>query len=138
MLTSFAGSIGIIGIALIFAVSQGATNYINQVQEETLASYPLTIQRSHTDMGSLFQSFVGAATSGEEHELDAVYEKMALYNLTKSLSNVEESENDLAAYKKYLEQQLQDPDSVMSKSLNGVKYGYNLDLQVYTKTCPAR
>ncbi len=133
VLTSFAGSIGIIGIALIFAVSQGATNYINQVQEETLASYPLTIQQSHTDMGSLFQSFVGAATSGEEHELDAVYEKMALYNLTKSLSNVEESENDLAAYKKYLEQQLQDPDSVMSKSLNGVKYGYNLDLQVYTK-----
>ena len=133
ILTSLAGSIGIIGIALIFAVSQGATNYIASVQEDTLASYPLTIQETHTDMGSLFQSFVGSATSQEEHDLDAVYEKMALYNLAESFSNIQQTENDLAAYKKYLDNQLKDPNSVVSQSLNGVHYGYNLDLHVYTK-----
>ena len=133
ILTSLAGSIGIIGIALIFAVSQGATNYIASVQEDTLASYPLTIQETHTDMGSLFQSFVGSATSQEEHDLDAVYEKMALYNLAESFSNIQQTENDLAAYKKYLDNQLKDPNSVVSQSLNGVHYGYNLDLFVYTK-----
>lgn len=133
ILTSLAGSIGIIGIALIFAVSQGATNYIASVQEDTLASYPLTIQETHTDMGSLFQSFVGSATSQEEHDLDAVYEKMALYNLAESFSNIQQTENDLAAYKKYLDNQLKDPNSVVSQSLNGVHYGYNLDLLVYTK-----
>ena len=56
ILTSFAGSIGIIGIALISAVSQGTTNYINAVQEETLSSYPLMLQSEHTDLGSLIKA----------------------------------------------------------------------------------
>ena len=133
MLTSFAGSIGIIGIALIFAVSQGTTNYIAAVQEDTLASYPLTITQTNTDMSSMFISFVNSAQSAKPHEKDAVYEKMALYSLTNSLANVEQKENDLAAYKKHLDEQLQNPESELSKSLNGVRYSYNLDLLIYTQ-----
>ncbi|MCM1290095.1 MAG: ABC transporter ATP-binding protein/permease [Corallococcus sp.] len=134
VLTSFAGSIGIIGIALIFAVSQGTTNYIAAVQEDTLASYPLTIEQSHTDMGSMFSAFVQSAESGIDHaEKDKVYEKLALYNLTKSISQIEQSENDLAAYKKYLDKQLADKNSKMYQALNGVHYRYDLDLLIYTK-----
>ncbi|MGN1067151.1 MAG: ABC transporter ATP-binding protein, partial [Candidatus Fimimonas sp.] len=133
MLTSFAGSIGIIGIALIFAVSQGTTNYIAAVQEDTLASYPLTITQINTDMSSMFLSFVNSAQSSTPHEKDAVYEKMALYSLTNSLANIEQKENDLAAYKKHLDEQMQNPESELNKSLNGVRYSYNLDLLIYTQ-----
>ena len=134
VLTSFAGSIGIIGIALIFAVSQGTTNYIAAVQEDTLASYPLTIQQTHTDMGSMFASFVQNANSGADHtDKNKVYEKLALYNLTKSINQIEQSENDLAAFKKYLDKQMENKDSKLYKALNGIHYQYNLDLLIYTK-----
>ncbi len=132
LLTSFAGSIGIIGIALIFAVSQGTSNYIATVQEETLASYPLTLTQTNTDMSSMFLSLVSSAESAP-HENDAIYEKMALYSLTNSLSNIEQKENDLAAYKKHLDSELQNPESELSKALNGVRYSYNLDLLIYTQ-----
>ena len=74
-LTSFAGSIGIIGIALIYAVSQGMTTYINTVQEDTLSSYPITLESQHMDMSSLLTTFMGTAESAEKHELDAVDQK---------------------------------------------------------------
>lgn len=131
-LTSFAGSIGIIGIALIFAVSQGTTNYVAAVQEDTLASYPLTIEQTHTDMSSMFKNFVSGAQSGE-HEKDAIYEKLALYNLTNAVTKVEQSENDLASFKSFLDAELADDQSKLSQSLNGVHYNYNLDLLIYTK-----
>ena len=63
ILTSFAGSIGIIGIALIYAVSQGMTTYINLVQEDTLSSYPLMLEAQHVDLGTLMNTFIGAAES---------------------------------------------------------------------------
>ena len=72
-LTSFAGSIGIIGIALIYAVSQGMTTYINTVQEDTLSSYPLTLESQHMDVSTLLGSFASAAQSESGHEKDAVY-----------------------------------------------------------------
>lgn len=138
MLTSFAGSIGIIGIALIFAVSQGTTNYIAAVQEDTLAAYPLTIEQTNINMTSMFASFVNAASSetpGEDLDLDAkqVYEKLALYNLAKSIQSIDTAENDLKAFKSYIDEQLKDPDSDFSKALNGIQYTYNVNLAVYTK-----
>ena len=60
-LTSFAGSIGIIGIALIYAVSQGTTSYIDAIQEDTLSSYPLTLESQTMDLGSLMEEFISAA-----------------------------------------------------------------------------
>ena len=133
MLTSFAGSIGIIGIALIYAVSQGMTTYINIVQEETLSSYPLTIQAESMDMSSLLSTFMGQAQSNGEHEKDAVYQKTMIYDLVNALGSMETVTNDLEAFKVYIEQQLDDPESKLSQAVSGVQYTYDLDMQVYTK-----
>ena len=74
VLTSFAGSIGIIGIALIFAVSNGMTTYINAVQEDTLSSYPLTLEATTVDITTLMQTFLGIDSDNKDaHELDAIY-----------------------------------------------------------------
>ena len=133
-LTSFAGSIGIIGIALIYAVSQGMTTYINIIQEETLSSYPLTIQAESVDMGRLMMTFMGQAQSAGDHENDAVYEKTMLYDLVNTLNSMETSYNDLKAFKVYIEEQLKDPESKLSQALSGVQYTYDLDLMVYTES----
>ncbi len=132
LLTSFAGSIGIIGIALIFAVSNGMTTYINTVQEDTLSSYPLTLQASEMNMGSLLATFIGNALSGEPHENDAVYEKTMIYDLVNALGAMEETTNDLASFKVHLDAQVADPESELNSAINGVQYTYQLPLTVYT------
>ncbi len=133
ILTSFAGSIGIIGIALIYAVSQGTTTYINAVQEETLSSYPLTIQSESLNIGSLMMAFMEQAKSAGEHENDAVYQKTMFYDMVNALNAMETTYNDLEAFKVYLDGELENPDSVLSQSLSGLQYGYDLDLQVFTE-----
>jgi len=133
LLTSFAGSIGIIGIALIFAVSNGMTTYINTVQEDTLSSYPLTLQASDMNMGSLLATFIGNALSGEPHENDAVYEKTMIYDLVNALGAMEETTNDLKSFKVHLDQMVADPESEMHDAINGVQYTYQLPLTVYTQ-----
>ncbi|MBR4955352.1 MAG: ABC transporter ATP-binding protein/permease [Clostridia bacterium] len=133
-LTSFAGSIGIIGIALIYAVSQGMTTYINTVQEDTLSSYPITLESQHMDMSSLLTTFMGTAESAEKHELDAVYQKTMVYNLINSLNSAEAQENDLRSFKEHLENTLKDEESELANAVNGVQYTYDMDLQVYTQS----
>ena len=133
MLTSFAGSIGIIGIALIYAVSQGMTSYINLVQEETLSSYPLTIQAESVNIGSLMQAFIGQAQSRGEHENDAVYQKTMFYDMVNALNSMETTTNDLKAFKQFVEAQRSDPNSQLAQALNGVQYTYDLDMLVYTE-----
>lgn len=131
-LTSFAGSIGIIGIALILAVSQGTTGYINHVQESTLSAYPLTLETETMDLTTLMESFM---SSGEktEHSDDKVYKDQIIAELVNSLSKVETSQNDLGAFKIYLEAQMQDEDSELKKAISGIQYTYDLDLQIYTE-----
>ncbi len=133
MLTSFAGSIGIIGIALIYAVSQGTTAYIDAVQEDTLSSYPLTIEEQHTDVGSLFTAFLGQAQSSGQHQKDAVYQKAMIYQLVNALNAMDTNENDLNAFKAFIEEKLKDKESDLYKALTGVQYTYNTDLLVYTE-----
>lgn len=132
-LTSFAGSIGIIGIALIYAASQGMTTYINTVQEDTLSSYPLTIESTTVDFSSLMKNMIGAAESIEEHGKDAVYSKEALYDLINAVNNMDATENDLKAFKDHIEAERAKEDSVLGNALSGVKYSYPLNLLVYTK-----
>ncbi len=132
-LTAFAGSIGIIGIALIFAVSQGMTGYINTVQEETLSSYPLTIEDEHTDITSILQTFMGSASAGYAHENDAVYQKSMMYDMINSINSMEADQNDLKAFKSYLEQQRADQESALYSAVNGVGYTYDMDMPIYTK-----
>ena len=85
-LTSFAGSIGIIGIALILAVSHGMTTYINNVQETTLSAYPLTLESSTVDISGLMQSLMGTeGSNGNGHENDAVYKDPLIAELVNAL-----------------------------------------------------
>ncbi|MCD7927619.1 MAG: ABC transporter ATP-binding protein/permease [Oscillospiraceae bacterium] len=132
-LISFAGSIGIIGIALILSVSQGMTTYINTVQEETLSAYPLTLEASTVDLSSLISSFIDVASGDSDHENDAVYERQALYDMINALNDLEETENDLTSFQSYLEEQLADEDGELAQAINGVQYTYDLDLLVYTQ-----
>ena len=132
-LTSFAGSIGIIGISLILAVSQGATSYINHVQESTLSSYPITLEQEAVDLMELMDSFMNAGKEEPNHPLDAVYKDRIIDELVKSLSNAKKGENDLASFKVYLESELDKPDSELNKAVMGVKYAYDFELAVYTK-----
>ena len=134
-LTSFAGSIGIIGIALIYAVSQGMTTYINTVQEDTLSSYPLVLEASTVDLSSLINSFMETAESNKEHNKDAVYSKGMLYDLVNALSKMETTENDLRSFKAYLEKKLEETDNEeLREAINGIQYAYGLNMTVYTQS----
>ena len=136
ILTSFAGSIGIIGIALIFAVSNGMTEYIDMVQEETLSSYPLTLEANHVDMGTLLETFIGKAEASTDHDKDAVYQKAMIYEMLNALNTMEIKENDLASFKKYLEEEMSKDteDNKLKEALNGVQYTYDMNMLVYTES----
>ena len=133
-LTAFAGSIGIIGIALILAISQGMTAYIDAVQEETLSSYPLSIQDTTVDMSSLMSSFMDMSSQNPEHEKDAVYKKYAIYDIINALNSMDVMENDLRSFKQFLDKQLSDENSALYPAVSGVQYSYRLPLMVYTKS----
>ena len=134
VLTSFAGSIGIIGIALIYAVSQGTTTYIDAIQEDTLSSYPLTLQAQNMDLGALMEEFIGAAQS-DQHADDAVYQKPMLYDMVNALNSANGTKNDLRSFKSYLEERMADTDAENSlhDAINGVQYTYDTDFLVYTE-----
>ncbi len=134
VLTSFAGSIGIIGIALIFAVSNGTTTYIDMVQEDTLSSYPLTLEAKHMDIGELMSTFMGVAENKGNHGDDAVYTNPVIYDMLNALNSMEADENDLRSFKAYIEKKLADKDSKLYEAVSGVQYTYNTDLLVFTKS----
>ena len=131
-LTSFAGSIGIIGIALILAVSQGMTLYIDSVQESTLSAYPLTLESQTMDMTEMMLSFM-ESSKNNKHDNDAIYKEPVIGDMVDALAKLEISENDLASFKKYLEEQLKDTESPLYKAISGVQYTYTLKPVVYTK-----
>ena len=133
-LTAFAGSIGIIGIALIYSVSYGMTAYINDVQEDTLSSYPLTIESEYMDFTAMLQSFMGSAGSVSDHENDAVYKRTAIFDILDALNSENEKKNDLRAFKEYVEKERENPDSEFGQAITAVQYTYNFDLQIYTES----
>ena len=135
ILTSFAGSIGIIGIALIFSVSHGMTTYIDDVQEDTLSSYPLTLQAQNVDFGSLLETYINLVKGNRDHDHDAVYQKPAMYDLVNTMSTLQDKTNDLRSFKAYLEKERNDPESKsgLHDALSAVQYTYNLNPLIYTK-----
>ncbi len=140
ILTSFAGSIGIIGIALIYAVSNGMTNYIDTVQENTLSSYPLMLEAQHVDTGSLLTTFMGKARSSSEHPDDGVYQKAMIYEMMNALNATEAQQNDLKSFKAHLEavrasDTTEDP---LKTAISGVQYTYDMNLQVYTRNADGK
>ncbi len=136
ILTAFAGSIGIIGIALIFAVSNGTNSYINSVQESTLSSYPLTIQGESVDISALIGTILGGnkdETTPADRENDKVYKDALIAELVDALSKTEVVKNDLTTFKDEIEKALKDKDSKLYKALSEVQYSYDLNLSVYTQ-----
>jgi putative ABC transport system permease protein len=130
LLTSFAGSIGIIGIALILAISNGVTNYINRVQEDTLSSYPISIQKETVDISSMITSIMSTNNADKTltHERDAVYANRVMYELMNSLSNTEVQTNNLKAFKKYIE-----ATPGFKEFASAIDYSYAIDFHIFTK-----
>ena len=127
ILTSFGGSIGIIGIALILAISTGVQNYINKVEEDTLSSYPITIEESTVDMSSLMQSMSGENTDNTENKEEGkAYSADIMNDMITTLSNKKQS-NNLKELKKYLD----DGDNEITKNSNSIKYGYDININLY-------
>ncbi|MDE6312521.1 MAG: ATP-binding cassette domain-containing protein [Lachnospiraceae bacterium] len=134
-LTAFAGSIGIIGISLVLAISQGLSGYIDMIQENALSSYPLSIQAQSQDLSSLMETFMSISKDECTHETDAVYQKSAIYDIVNALNNVEVTENDLKSFKSFLDKECakKKEEKTLAAAINGIHYSYDLDLQIYTK-----
>ena len=125
ILTSFAGSIGIIGIALILSLSSGMQSYINRVEEDTLSSYPITVQEETIDMTSMMTTLMDE-TVGTEREEGKIYSRNIVNDMLSTISTKVES-NNLEEFKKYLD----DENSEIRNYINAIQYSYNLDLNIY-------
>lgn len=127
LLTSFAGSIGIIGIALILAISTGVQNYISKVEEDTLSSYPITIEESTIDMSSMMEAMMGE--TGEDishHEEGRIYSADIMSEMITTLSNKMES-NNLTELRKYIQQ----GKNEITDNSNAIQYSYDLNINLY-------
>ena len=128
-LTSFAGSIGIIGIALILALSTGVQAYIDTVQKDTLSSYPIQIMHEDDGMGAIMQALASSAertAEGGDHGLDAVYSNPQMYTIFNALFVQEKRQNDLASFKNWLES-----NEELRGLVDSIQYGYNIRINAY-------
>lgn len=127
ILTAFAGSIGIIGISLILSLSTGVNNYIARVQEDTLTSYPISIESATADMSTMLTDLANQSKR-EKHQDKLIYSNDIMSSMVESMSSQIKT-NNLTEFKKYLEENSDELDQYA----NDIKYTYNLDLQIYKK-----
>lgn len=125
-LTSFAGSIGIIGIALILSISNGVQLYIDKVEEDTLSSYPITLKSSTVDFGSMMNSMVGKKQQEHTVEEGKIYSNDVMTDMLSALSSGA-TENDLKEFKKYIES----GKSNIKDLVTGINYGYTTPMYIY-------
>ena len=125
ILTAFAGSIGIIGIALIMSLSNGVQTYIDNVQKETLTSYPITIQKESVNLTDFIETL---QPSDEEtsHDNDKIYSNNVMTDMMSAMSSKVKS-NNLESFKKYIESEKSDIKNYTS----AIDYSYDLQLQIY-------
>ena len=124
LLTAFAGSIGIIGIALILSVSHGFQTYIDKLEEDTLSSYPLTIQAETADMTSMIAAFMANAQDTEgEASGDKVHEQRIMTDMLASVGT-----NDLAAFKERVDSNI----DTIGDWFNAYDYSYGLTVNIYS------
>lgn len=128
ILTAFAGSIGIIGIALILSLSSGMQNYIDKMEEDTLTSYPITIQQATMDMTSMMGSMMNVRQSGEEHEAGKVYSSDIMTGMIDAMMT-DISTNDLSNFKSVLESDGNEIAALASE----IRYSYPTEIGIYTK-----
>ncbi|MEE1279203.1 MAG: ABC transporter ATP-binding protein/permease [Oscillospiraceae bacterium] len=126
LLTSFAGSIGIIGIALILSLSAGINAYIESVEEDTLSSYPLTIQQSTVDLSSSMQELMDATKTEGERDPDKIYSNDIMSKMMKTTIS-SASQNNLTNFKSYLDGNR----SNIREYVNDIKYRYSTPLNIY-------
>ena len=126
ILVSVAGSIGIIGIALILAISNGFSGYVNKTQQQTLSSYPLTLSNSSYEMSALLQIFL---TDSEvvDHDKNKVYTKNELTEMLTKF-NASSSKNDLASFKKYLDG---DGKKEIEQYTSAIQYVYGVGINAF-------
>ncbi len=123
LLTAFAGSIGIIGIALIYAVSNGTSGYIDSIQQDALSSYPLTIVSDTTDMTSLLTAIGGSIQDAADQEEGTFVEQQMMSHVFAQMGK-----NDLGSFKKYIEENYDEIDEYVTN----IQYGYSITPRIYT------
>lgn len=128
-LTAFAGSIGIIGIALIMSLSNGVQSYIDSVEKDTLSSYPITIEDSAMDISAMMETMMGLQKDDAQHKDDSIYPKAMISDMLETMSDKMEK-NNLKAFKEYLDSE----DAKIGEHAKAVEYGYDLTLNVYNET----
>lgn len=128
LLTAFAGSIGIIGIALILSLSNGFQLYIDKVQEDTLSSYPLTIQKESVDLASMVATIQDSRTGEADHDLDKVYSSDVMSELMNTMVT-EIKTNNLADFKKFIE--TDEKGKTITDYTSAIQYTYDVELNVY-------
>jgi putative ABC transport system permease protein len=131
LLTAFAGAIGIIGIALILSLSTGIQNYIDQVQEDTLSSYPIQIQAETMDMTAMMTTMMGQQETKLENRQEEgyVYANTVMYDMMNSLNNAQMQTNDLKAFRQWLLQ----PENPLLPHTSAIQYSYDLNMEIYTQ-----
>ncbi|MBQ4031477.1 MAG: ABC transporter ATP-binding protein/permease [Bacilli bacterium] len=125
LLTAFAGSIGIIGIALILSLSHGINKFIDRTEEETLSQYPLVIQKESVDMASLLQTFA-TSQEGEEHDDNKIHVTPIMGDLFETMSQ-KVKRNDMKDFKKYIESGKTD----IKDKTSAIEYGYEVTMNLY-------
>lgn len=128
ILTAFAGSIGIIGIAMILSISNGIQLYIDRVQRDTLSSYPITLQAEAIDISSMVSSMTGNSASEEHEDKSKIYSNDIMGDMINTMVK-EVKSNNLSEFKKYIENGSSDIKSYVSD----IQYSYDVPLNIYMK-----
>lgn len=128
ILTAFAGSIGIIGIAMILSISNGIQLYIDRVQRDTLSSYPITLQAESIDISSMVTSMMGNSDSAEHEDKTKIYSNDIMGDMINTMVK-EVKSNNLSEFKKYIENGGSDIKSYVSD----IQYSYDVPLNIYMK-----
>ena len=126
LLTAFAGSIGIIGIALILSISNGIQDYIDRVQRDTLSSYPVQLQSQTMDISSMIEMMTGSDKDSVEHDKDKVYSNMIMSEMMNTMIS-DVKNNNLKSFKKYID----DNKDEISTYASDIRYSYNVDINIY-------
>lgn len=134
LLTAFAGSIGIIGIALILSLSSGMQGYVKNLERDTLSTYPIQLESSSMDMTGMMTSMMSNnRAGGVGHELDKVYSNNIMMNMANSLTS-QITANNLSLFKEYLESS---DGQRFGELTNSIQYGYDIDLQIFSSDTEA-
>ena len=132
IMTSFAGSIGIIGIALILAVSTGINAFITDVQRDTLSSFPISIYAEEADLSAMINTITSAANEEEKkaHGTDAVYPNLIMTELMQSITSADVKKNNLKPFKAFIEDK---EASGLEGHVSAIQYSYDIKLNMYAK-----